>query len=601
MSTAGVSHRVSDPDDGGTVHRPPTVAPPASGILTPETHYERTEFTVKSGLEIAQDAVLRPIVDVAHEAGLIDDELELFGRHRAKIELSVLDRLAGRPDGKLVITSAITPTKAGEGKTTTSVSLTQGLGKLGKSVVLCLREPSMGPVFGIKGGGTGGGYAQVVPMEEINLHFNGDFHAVTAAHNLLASALDASLYHGNPLGIDPATITWPRALDVNARELRYTVIGLGGKAHGVPRENQFVITAASEIMAVLALASDIQDLRARLGRIVVASTYDNEPVTAEQLRVAGAMTVVMKDAIKPNLVQTLEGQPVMIHAGPFGNVAHANNSIIADRIALKMGDILVTEGGFASDLGFEKFAQIVCRQGGFKPSAAVLVATTRALKSHGGVPFERLNEPNEEALRRGAENLAAHVDIIKAFNLRCIVSINRFPTDTDREVGILRDLASDMGAFDLVVNDGFARGGEGAVELAEAAVKAVDGPITFEPINKPTDDLKTQIENIATRIYGADGVDYQPQAEKDLARMEELGFGTAPVCMAKTQLSLTHDPTTLNRPRGWRLPIRSVVASAGAGFVVPLCGDMQRMPAFGRTPAFQQIDIDEEGRTVGLY
>jgi len=405
----------------------------------------------------------------------------------------------------------------------------------------------------------------------------------------------------NWANIDPSSITWPGCIDMDARELRFTIQGLGGKMHGVPREKGWVITAASEVMAILALTTDLKDLRARLGRIVVASTKDGKPVTADDLKAAGAMAVVLRDAIRPNLVQTLEGQPVLIHAGPFGNIAHANNSIIADRIGLKMADIMVTEGGFASDLGFEKFAQIVCRNGGFKPSVAVLVATIRALKSHGGVPFNDLNEPNADALRLGSENLAAHVDIMKAFKLRCIVAINRFPTDTDEEVAILRELAGDMGAFDLVVNDGFARGGDGAIELAEAVVKAVDGPITFEPINKPTDGLKTQIENIATKIYGADGVDYSAQAEKDLVRMEELGFGTAPVCMAKTHLSLSHDPLLLNRPKGWRLPIRGVVPSAGAGFVVPLCGDMMRMPAFGRTPAYMQIDIDENDQTVGLY
>lgn len=557
---------------------------------------------MKSGLEIAQEAQLKHISEIAEIAGLLPEEYDTYGPTKAKITADpVIERLKDRPDAKVVVVTAITPTKAGEGKTTTSVSLTLGLGKLGKNVALVLREPSMGPVFGIKGGGNGGGYAQVLPMEEIDLHFNGDFHAVTTAHNLLSSALDASLYWDNPLNIDLSSITWPGSIDMNAREQRFTVQGLGGKLHGVPREKNWVITAASEVMAILALCTDLRDLRERLGRIVVASTKDGKPVTAEDLQVAGAMTVVLRDAIRPNLVQTIEGQPVLIHAGPFGNIAHANNSIIADRIGLKMGDIMVTEGGFASDLGFEKFAQIVCRNAGFKPSAAVLVATIRALKSHGGVPFNDLNEPNEEALRRGAENLAAHVEIIKAFNLRCIVSINRFPTDTDEEVAVLRELAGEMGAFDLVVNDGFARGGEGAIELAEAVVRAVDGPITFEPINKPTDDLKTQIENIATKIYGADGVDYLPQAEKDIARMEELGFGTAPVCMAKTHLSLSHDPTMLNRPKGWRLPIRAVVPSAGAGFVVPLCGDMQRMPGFGRTPAFQQIDIDENGQTVGLY
>ncbi len=556
---------------------------------------------MKSGLEIAQEAELRPITEIAASAGIPDDVLEPFGRHRAKVELSILDRLAERPDGKLIITTAITPTKAGEGKTTTSISLTQGMGKIGKDVVLCLREPSMGPVFGIKGGGTGGGYAQVVPMEDINLHFNGDFHAVTAAHNLLASALDASLYFGNPLGIDPTSITWPRTLDVNARELRYTVIGLGGKMHGVPRENGFVITAASEVMAVLALASDLADLRARLGRIVVASTADGEPVTAEQLRVAGAMTVIMKDALKPNLVQTLEGQPVLIHAGPFGNVAHANNSIIQDRVGLKLADYVITEAGFASDLGFQKFCDIVCRFGGFAPSAGVLVTTVRATKSHGGVPFDQLGTEDLEAVKRGVENLGQHISIVREYGLPCVVSINNFPSDTEAEVELMHELALGAGAETVVVNRGFAQGGGGAVELAEAVVAACERPNAFHQLTPDDTPITDQVEAIATRVYGADGVDYQPQAEKDLARMDKLGFGTLPVCMAKTHLSLTHDPSLLNRPRGWRLPVRGVVPSAGAGFVVVLCGDMQRMPGLGRTPAFMQVDIDEHGRTIGLF
>jgi formate--tetrahydrofolate ligase len=557
--------------------------------------------SMKSGLEIAQEAVLRPIAEVAAAAGIEEGELEPYGRYRGKVDLSAMERLAGRPDGKLVVTTAITPTKAGEGKTTTSISLTQGLGKIGQRVVLCLREPSMGPVFGIKGGGTGGGYAQVVPMEDINLHFNGDFHAVTAAHNLLAAAIDASIYFGNTLEIDAGSITWPRTLDVNDRELRYTVVGLGGKPHGVPRENSFVITAASEIMAVLALSSDLQDLRSRLGRIVVGDTVEGKPVTAEDLKVAGAMAVVMKDAIKPNLVQTLEGQPVLIHAGPFGNVAHANNSIVADRIALKLADYVVTEGGFASELGFQKFADIVCRFGGFVPSAAVLVATVRALKFHGSMAFEDLATEDLDALRRGSENLAAHVDIVKAYRLPCVVAINRFPTDTDGEVALVDDLATQVGAQQVVVNDGFARGGEGAVDLARAVVEACDRPSAFSQLTPPGTPIKEQVEAIATRLYSADGVDYLPQAEKDIARMDSLGFGQYPVCMAKTQLSLTHDPTLLNRPRGWRLPVRGVVPSAGAGFVVVLCGDMQRMPGLGRTPAFMNIDIDRDGRTVGLY
>jgi formyltetrahydrofolate synthetase len=556
---------------------------------------------MKSGLEIAQEAALKPIAEIAAAAGIQDDELEQYGRYRAKIDLSILDRLADRPDGKLIITTAITPTKAGEGKTTTSVSLTQGLGEIGKDVMLCLREPSMGPVWGIKGGGNGGGYAQVVPMEEFNLHFNGDFHAVAAAHNLLAAALDASIYHGNVLNIDPQSITWPRTMDMNDRELRNIVAGLGGKAHGVPRQDGFVIAAASEIMAVFALASDLKDLRARLGRIVVASTYEGDPVTADDLKAGGAMTVIMKDAIKPNLVQTLEGQPVLAHAGPFGNIAHANNSIIEDRVALKLADYVVTEAGFASDLGFQKFCDIVCRAGGFAPSAAVLVTTVRATKSHGGMAFNDLQNEDLDALRRGIDNLSAHIEIVRAYGLPCVVSINNFPTDTDAEIALIEELAVGAGAETVVVNRAFAEGGKGAIDLANAVVEACERPNTFDFLTPTGAGLKEQIDAIATRLYGADGVDYLPQAEKDLARMEELGFGQVPVCMAKTHLSLSHDPLMLNRPTGFRLPVRSVVPSAGAGFVVVLCGDMQRMPGLGKTPAFQQVDIDEDGRTVGLF
>ena len=556
---------------------------------------------MKSGLEIAQEAALKPIAEIAAAAGIQDDELEQYGRYRAKIDLSILDRLADRPDGKLIITTAITPTKAGEGKTTTSVSLTQGLGEIGKDVMLCLREPSMGPVWGIKGGGNGGGYAQVVPMEEFNLHFNGDFHAVAAAHNLLAAALDASIYHGNVLNIDPQSITWPRTMDMNDRELRNIVAGLGGKAHGVPRQDGFVIAAASEIMAVFALASDLKDLRTRLGRIVVASTYDGDPVTADDLKAGGAMTVIMKDAIKPNLVQTLEGQPVLAHAGPFGNIAHANNSIIEDRVALKLADYVVTEAGFASDLGFQKFCDIVCRAGGFAPSAAVLVTTVRATKSHGGMAFNDLQNEDLDALRRGIDNLSAHIEIVRAYGLPCVVSINNFPTDTDAEIALIEELAVGAGAETVVVNRAFAEGGKGAIDLANAVVEACERPNTFDFLTPTGAGLKEQIEAIATRLYGADGVDYLPQAEKDIARMEELGFGQVPVCMAKTHLSLSHDPLMLNRPAGFRLPVRGVVPSAGAGFVVVLCGDMQRMPGLGKTPAFQQVDIDEDGRTVGLF
>jgi len=556
---------------------------------------------MKSGLEIAQEASLHPITDIAATAGIAPEELKPYGMNRAKISLSILERLRDRPDAKLVITTAITPTKAGEGKTTTSISLTQGLGKIGKDVVLALREPSMGPVFGIKGGGTGGGYAQVVPMEEINLHFNGDFHAVTAAHNLLSAALDASLYHGNPLGIDLHSITWPRTLDVNDRELRSTVIGLGGKAHGVPRQEGFVITAASEIMAILALSSDLQDLRARLGRVIVASTLSGTPVTADDLEVAGAMTVIMRDAIEPNLVQTLEHQPVLIHAGPFGNIAHANNSIIEDRVALKLADYVVTEAGFASDLGFQKFCDIVCRFGGFAPSAGVLVTTVRATKSHGGMAFSDLETEDLGALRGGIDNLRAHIQIMREYGLPCVVSINNFPSDTDAEIELIGELAVGAGAETVVVNRGFADGGDGAIDLANAVVEACERPNSFHQLTPEGTPLKDQIEAIATKLYGADGADYLPQAEKDIARMGELGFGEVPVCMAKTHLSLSHDPSWVNRPSGYRLPVRGVVPSAGAGFVVVLCGDMQRMPGLGRTPNYTGVDIDETGRTIGLF
>jgi formate--tetrahydrofolate ligase len=556
---------------------------------------------MQSALEIAQDADLLPITDVAIEAGILPEELEAYGRFRAKVKLSILDRLASGADGKLVIVTAITPTKAGEGKTTTSVALTQGLGRLGKKVMLCLREPSMGPVFGVKGGGTGGGHSQIAPMEEINLHFNGDFHAVTTAHSLLAAALDASIYNGNPLRIDPVTITWPRAVDMNDRELRYTVVGLGGTAHGVPRESQFVITAASEVMAVLALASDLQDLRQRLGRIVVASTYDGEPVTAEMLRAAGAMTVILKEAIKPNLVQTLEGQPALVHGGPFGNIAHANNSILADRMALKLADYVVTEAGFASDLGLQKFCDIVCRVGGFTPSAAVLVTSVRAMKSHGGTQFSHLANEDLDAVRAGADNLAAHIGIVRQYGLPCVVTVNQFPTDSDDELELLRELALEAGSETVVLHRGYSEGGPGATELADAVATACDKPNGFAFLTPNNTGVVQQVEAIATRLYGAAGIDLQPQALRDLEGIDRLGLGKAPVCMAKTQLSLSHDPSLRNRPTGFTLPVRSLIPNAGAGFVVALCGDILRMPGFGKSPAFMNIDIDGYNRTIGLF
>jgi formyltetrahydrofolate synthetase len=554
-----------------------------------------------TALEIAHAATLQPITEVAARAGIRPDELEQFGRYRGKVQLPILERLAAGTDGKLIIVTAITPTKAGEGKTTTSVALTQGLGQIGKKVMLCLREPSMGPVFGVKGGGTGGGHAQIAPMEEINLHFNGDFHAVTAAHSLLAAAIDASIFNGNPLRIDPATIMWPRTVDMNDRELRYTVIGLGGKTHGIPRENEFVITAASEVMAVFALASDLADLRRRLGRIVVANTYDGEFVTADMLKAGGAMTVIMKDALKPNLVQTLEGQPALVHAGPFGNIAHANNSILADRMALKLADYIVTEAGFASDLGLQKFCDIVCRTGGFAPSAAVLVTSVRATKSHGGKPFKDLATEDLDALAKGADNLAAHIQIVRQYGLPCVVAINSFPTDTPAEIAKVRELALRAGAETVVAHNGFGKGGPGAVDLAEAVVAATAKPNTFAFLTPTNTPIVQQIEAIAKRLYGAAGIDLQMQAVKDLQRIEKLGMGTAPVCMAKTHLSLSHDPLLRNRPKDFILPVRGLLPSAGAGFVVVLCGDMQRMPGLGKTPAFQNIDIDAAGQTVGLF
>jgi len=544
---------------------------------------------------------LRPIADIAAAAGIQRDELELFGDLRAKIKLSLLRRLASTPDGKLVIVTAITPTKAGEGKTTTSVALTQGLGRISKKAILCLREPSMGPVFGVKGGGTGGGKSMIEPMEEINLHFNGDFHSVSAAHNLLAAALDASIYNGNPLAIDPAAVTWPRTVDQNDRQLRYSVTGLKGKANGIPRESEFVITAASEVMAALALAADLQDLRRRLGRIVVGSTYDGKAVTADDLRAGGAMTVILKEAIKPNLVQTREGQPALVHTGPFGNIAHAANSILSDRMALKLADYVITEAGFASDLGFQKFCDIVCRTARITPSAAVLVTTVRATKSHGGVAFKDLGKEDLDAIRRGADNLAAHVQIVRTYGLPCVVTVNGFPTDSAKEIALVRELALNAGAETVVVHEGFAKGGEGAVDLARAVVAACEKPNTFSYLTPEGTPLIEQIEAIATKIYGATGIDLQMQAVKDLERIEKLGLGTAPVCMAKTQLSLSHDPNLRNRPTGFIVPVRSLVPSVGAGFVVALCGEMQRMPGLGKTPAFQKMDIDENGNTYGLF
>ncbi len=549
-----------------------------------------------SSLEIAQTAALRPIADIAAEAGLEPDEVELYGRYKAKVDLSVLERLAGRPDAKLIDVTAITPTKAGEGKTTTSVALTQGLGTIGKQPVLCIREASLGPVFGIKGGAAGGGYAQVVPMEDMNLHFTGDIHAIGAANNLLAAMLEAHLLHGNELGIDPLSISWRRCLDINDRALRDIVVGLGGRANGYVRQTGFDITAASEVMAIVAVARDLADLRSRLGAITVGSTFEGEPVTAEQLKAAGAMTVLLKDAIKPNLVQTLEGQPAFVHCGPFANIAHGNNSLVADRVALKLGDYVVTESGFGADMGMEKFFDIVCRVGGLRPSAVVLVATVRALKHHGGDPDGGLG-----AIETGAANLARHLGIVREFGLGAVVAVNRFPDDTDEEIELVRRLALEGGAYAAEMNDGFERGGPGAAALAEAVVAAAEAPSSFDyayPLEAP---IEAKIEAIATRVYGADGIALLPAAKDKIARFTRDGLDRLPICMAKTHLSLGHDPALTNAPTGFTVTIRDIRAYTGAGWLVALCGDMQTMPGLSASPAAFNVDIDEEGRTVGLF
>jgi formyltetrahydrofolate synthetase len=561
-----------------------------------------TASRMKSSLEIAQEAELRPIVDIADELGLEQDEVHVYGRHKAKVDISVLNRLADRPDGKLIDVTGMTPTKAGEGKSTTSVSLTQGLGKLGENVCYCTREPSIGPVFGMKGGAAGAGYAQVVPMEDLNLHLNGDLHAITAANNMLAAVIDAHILQGNALGLDPLSVTWKRCVDIDDRALRHIVIGLGGRLNGIPRETGFDITAASEVMAILGMASDLFDLRRRLGAITVGSTYDGEPVTAEQLSAAGSMAVLMKEAIHPNLVQTLEGQPAFMHAGPFANIAHGNNSVVADRVALKVCDYVVTESGFGSDLGMEKFMDIVCPAGGIQPDACVLVATVRALKHHGG----QADDPRAtraqglQAIERGIGNLHRHLENVAAFGVPCVVAVNRFPTDTDEECELVRTLALEAGAMDAQHNTAPADGGAGAADLARAVVKAANTASDFILTYPDDASLEDKISAIATKIYGADGVEFLPDARAKLARFNEL-YGDLPVCMAKTHLSISHDPSLQGAPKGFTVPIRDLRAYTGAGFVTALCGTMVQMPGLGKTPAGLSIDIDAQGRTVGLF
>jgi formyltetrahydrofolate synthetase len=554
----------------------------------------RTEMP--SSLEIAQAATLRPIDEIAALAGLEPEEVEPYGRTKAKIDLAVLDRLKATPDGKLVCVTAITPTKAGEGKTTTSVSLTQGLGRIGRRPVLCLREASVGPVFGLKGGAAGGGYAQVVPMEDLNLHFTGDIHAIGAANNLLAALLEAHILHGNALAIDPLSVGWRRCVDINDRALRTVIVGVGGRANGYVRESGFDITAASEVMAIVAVARDLHDLRERLGAITVAYTFEGEPVLAEQLQAAGAMAVLLKDALKPNLVQTLEGQPALVHCGPFANIAHGNNSLVADLVALKLGEYVVTESGFGADMGMEKFLNIVCRVGGLSPSAIVLVATARALKHHGGDADGGL-----DAIERGAENLRRHLEIVREFGLRAVVAVNRFPGDTDDEVELVRKLAIDHGAHAAELNEAFERGGSGAAALAEAVVDAAEHPNAFEytyPLEAPIDE---KIEAIAKRVYGAAGVVFLQTAKDKIKQLSETGLGRLPICMAKTHLSLSHDPALTNAPTGFEVTVRDIRAYTGAGWLVALCGTMQTMPGLGASPAAFNVDIDADGRTVGLF
>ncbi len=556
----------------------------------------------KSDIEIAQEAELMHINEIAKIAGVDEDYLELYGKHKAKVDYNILNDLKDRENGKLILVTAINPTPAGEGKTTVSVGLGDALRKIGKNTVIALREPSLGPVFGVKGGAAGGGYAQVIPMEDINLHFTGDIHAVTTANNLIAAMLDNHIQQGNSLGIDVRRIVWKRCLDMNDRQLRFIVNGLGGKANGVPREDGFDISVASEIMAILCLASDIDDLKERAGRIIVAYNTKGEPVTVADLKAQGAVAALMKDALKPNLVQTLEHTPAFIHGGPFANIAHGCNSVMATKIALKLGDYVVTEAGFGADLGAEKFLDIKCRQSGLKPDAVVVVATARALKLHGGVPKTDLNKENVKAIGKGIENLLKHVENMKnVYGLTTVVAINRFPTDTEAELKFIEEKCKEIGV-NVKLTEVWGKGGEGGVALAEEVVRLIDekkSNFTFSYDNSLS--IKEKIEAIATKIYGADGVDYIGKSASEIATIESLGFGNLPVCIAKTQYSLSDDPAKLGRPSGFRVSIRSAKVSAGAGFVVALAGDIMTMPGLPPHPAAENIDVDSTGKITGLF
>ena len=555
---------------------------------------------MKSDVEIAQEANMKPIIQVAAELGLSENEVELYGKYKAKVTLGAWEKLKDRPNGKLILVTAINPTPAGEGKTTNTVGIGDALRRLGKKVVIALREPSLGPCFGVKGGAAGGGYAQVVPMEDINLHFTGDIHAVTTAHNLLAAIIDNHLHQGNELGIDPRRVTWRRVMDLNERALRSIVLGLGGKANGIPRESGFDISVASEMMAILCLASDLDDMKRRISRIIVGYTYDNKPVTVAELKVAGALTLLFKDAIKTNLVQTLENTPAFIHGGPFANIAHGCNSVMASKFALKMADILVTEAGFGADLGAEKFLDIKCRFAGFKPDAVVLVATVRALKAHGGVAKADLGKENMTALEKGLANLTKHIENIDKFGLPTVVAVNAFPTDTAAELAFVEKQCQAMGA-DVALSEVWAKGGAGGEAVAKKLLAAMERPNQFKFLYDEKLPIKEKIGIIAREIYGADGVNYTPAADKTIQQLTDLGFDKTPVCIAKTQYSLSDDATKLGRPTGFTVTVREVRVAAGAGFLVAITGEIMTMPGLPKKPAAEIMDIDNSGKITGLF
>lgn len=554
-----------------------------------------------SDIEIAQQAKMQKITDVAAKLGISEDDIELYGKYKAKLSYDLIRRVKDKKDGKLILVTAITPTPAGEGKSTTTVGLAQGLAKLGKKVIVALREPSLGPCMGIKGGAAGGGYSQVVPMEDINLHFTGDFHAITSAHMLLAAMLDNHIQQGNALNIDPRRIAWKRVVDMNDRELRNIVVGLGGKAHGVPRQDGFDITVASEVMAILCLASSLHDLKERLAKIIVAYDYNGNPVTAGQIKAQGAMAALLKDAVKPNLVQTLENVPAIIHGGPFANIAHGCNSVMATQTGMKLADYTITEAGFGADLGAEKFFDIKCRYAGLKPDAAVIVATVRALKMHGGVPKTDLKTPNVEAVKKGLVNLEKHIENVKKFGVPCVVAINIFAQDTAEELEAVREHCAKHGV-NVALSDVFAKGGEGGIDMAKEVIALADsGESKFAPIYPLDMSLKGKIETIAKEIYGADGVNYTKEADKALKEFEELGYGNLPICMAKTQYSFSDDPALLGRPSGFKITIRNCRIAAGAGFIVVLTGDVMTMPGLPKVPAAEKIDVTDNGVISGLF